>query len=72
MTVKEIENRLRPPEEREEKYSFTVPGNLDKGEYVLTAVLYYRRMPDPFADYLGIERRPVIEVSRDVRGIVVD
>jgi len=49
-----------------------IPDDIPAGEYNLTAVLNYRRMPDPFADYLGIERRPVIEVSRDVRVIKVE
>lgn len=72
LTVKEIENRLRPLEERLEKYTMTIPRNLPKGDYVLTATLNYRRMPDPLADYLKVERRPVIEVSKDVRPIRVD
>jgi hypothetical protein len=49
-----------------ENYRFTVP-ELDKGAYYLTAQLNYRRMPDPLADYFGIDRRPVMEVSKDVR-----
>lgn len=70
--VEEIENRLRPLEERMENYTLALPGDLPKGEYWLTAVLNYRRMPDPFADYLKVDRRPVMEVSRDVRKLVVE
>lgn len=66
LCVDEIENRLEPLEERMENYLFTVP-ELEKGEYYLCAQLNYRRMPDPLADFFGIERRPVMEVSRDVR-----
>lgn len=68
LCVEEIENRLGPLEERMEQYQFTVP-ELEKGGYYLTAQLNYRRMPDPLADFFGIERRPVMEVSRDVRKI---
>lgn len=70
LCVEEIENRLEPMEERMEKYRFTVP-ELEKAEYYLTAQLNYRRMPDPLADFFGIERRPVMEVSRDVRLLVL-
>ncbi|MBT5428177.1 MAG: hypothetical protein HOK84_18380 [Bacteroidetes bacterium] len=69
--VEEIENRLRPLEERMENYTLRIPENLPDGQYTLIAVLYYRRMPDPHADFLKLERRPVIEVSRDVRGLTV-
>lgn len=72
LTVEISDNRLEPLEERMEHYSFTLPDDIPAGGYILTAVLNYRRMPDPFADYLGIERRPVIEVSRDVRVIKVE
>jgi len=71
LAVEEIENRLRPLEERMENYSMTLPSNLAKGEYTLTAVLNYRRMTDSHADYLKIDRRPVIEVSKDVRRLIV-
>ncbi len=64
--VKEIENRLNPLEIRIENYSFTVPENLPKPVY-LQAKLNYRRMPDSFADFLKIERRPVIQVAKDIR-----
>jgi hypothetical protein len=69
--VEEIHNRLEPLEERLESYSLTLPSNIEKGEYVITAVLNYRRMPDPLADFLKVERRPVIEVSRDIRTIEI-
>ena len=68
--MEEIENRLEPLEERMEHYRFTFP-ELEKGEYYLTAQLNYRRMPDPLADFFGIKRRPVMEVSRDVRLVVL-
>ena len=71
LTTKEIENRLRPLEERIEKYQLAIPNNLPKGEYYMTAVLNYRRMPDPLADFFEIDRRPIIEVSRDTRKIVI-
>jgi hypothetical protein len=71
LCVEEIENRLEPLEERLERYTITLPDHLEKGEYYLTAKLNYRRMPDPLADYFEIERRPVIEVSKDVRLLTV-
>ncbi|MFC1509621.1 multiheme c-type cytochrome, partial [Candidatus Omnitrophota bacterium] len=65
LAVEEIENRLEPNEEREEHFKWTVPSDF-RGEIVyLRSVLFYRRMPDSFADFLNIDRRPVIEVSRD-------
>ena len=69
--VEEIENRLDPLEERMENYRFTIP-ELDKGAYYLTAQLNYRRMPDPLADYFGIDRRPVMEVSKNVRKLFLN
>ena len=72
LTVEIADNRLESLEERMEHYSFNIPDDIPAGEYKLTAVLNYRRMPDPLADYLGIERRPVIEVSRDVRMVIVE
>jgi len=71
LCVEEIENRLDPLEERMENYRFTMP-ELDKGDYYLTAQLNYRRMPDPLADYFEIDRRPVMEVSKDVRKLVLN
>ncbi len=68
LCVKEIENRLGPLEVRTENYSFTVPQNLPDEVY-LQAMLNYRRMPDSLADFFGIERRPVIQVAKDVRRI---
>jgi hypothetical protein len=55
-----------------ESYEFVVPSGLPKGEYMVTAVLNYRRMPDSYADYLKVERRPVIEVSRAVQKLVIE
>jgi len=69
--VEEIENRLNPLEIRNEKYSFFVPENLE-GNVYLCAKLNYRRMPDSFADFLKIERRPVIEVAKDIRKIEIE
>ena len=66
--VDEIENRLNPLEVRTEKYSFVVPDNL-KGELYLQAKLNYRRMPDSFADFLKIDRRPILQVTKDIRKI---
>ncbi|RKY85757.1 hypothetical protein DRQ09_06860 [candidate division KSB1 bacterium] len=63
--VEEIENRLEPLEVREEKYILTVPENVSDSIIYIKAVLNYRRMPDSFADFLEIDRRPAIEVSRD-------
>jgi len=71
LCVEEIENRLDPLEERMETYRFNIPEELDKGDYYLSAVLNYRRMPDPLADYFEIDRRPVMEVGKDVRKIVL-
>lgn len=71
LCVEEIENRLDPLEERMEDYRFSVPDNLGPGVYYLTAQLNYRRMPDPLADFFGIERRPVMKVSKDIRKIIV-
>ena len=69
--VEEIENRLDPLEERIENYYVKIPDNLAKGAYFLTARLNYRRMPDPLADHLKIETRPVLEVSKDVKKIII-
>ncbi|MDX1285076.1 MAG: multiheme c-type cytochrome, partial [Draconibacterium sp.] len=69
--VEEIENRLNPLEIRNEKYSFIVPDNLDDEVY-LQAKLCYRRMPDSFADFLEIDRRPVIQVAKDLRQLKIN
>lgn len=71
LTVKEIENRLRPLEERMEDFTFVIPDYLPAGAYNLVATLNYRRMPDPLADFLKIERRPVIQVSKDIRKLII-
>jgi hypothetical protein len=68
LCVKEIENRLGPLEVRTENYAFTVPLDLPEEVY-LQAILNYRRMPDSLADFFEIERRPVIQVAKDVRRI---
>lgn len=69
--VKEIENRLNPLEIRNEQYSFTLPKGL-KEEVYLQAKLNYRRMPDSFADFLKIDRRPVIQVAKDIRRLKIN
>ncbi|QGY45290.1 hypothetical protein GM418_16900 [Maribellus comscasis] len=69
--VKEIENRLKPLEIRKEKYSFKIPENIE-GEVFLQAKLNYRRMPDSFADFLKIDRRPVIQVAKDLRKLKIN
>ncbi|MCK4432032.1 MAG: ammonia-forming cytochrome c nitrite reductase subunit c552 [Candidatus Aminicenantes bacterium] len=63
--TKDIENRLKPLEERIEQYQWTVPDRFADQTVILRAVLNYRRMPDSYAKYLGIPKRPTIEVSRD-------
>jgi hypothetical protein len=63
--TKDIENRLKPLEERIEQYIWKVPDKFAGQTLILRAVLNYRRMPDSFAEYLGIPKRPTIEVSRD-------
>jgi len=63
--TKDIENRLNPLEERMENYEWMVPNKLAGKKVLLRAILSYRRMPDSYADYLGIPKRPVIEVHRD-------
>jgi len=65
--TKDIENRLKPLEERIEQYRWTVPDKFAGKTVKLRAVLNYRRMPDSYAKYLGIKTRPTIEVSRDER-----
>jgi len=65
--TKDIENRLKPLEERIEPYQWTVPDKFAGQTVVLRAVLNYRRMPDSYAKYLGIPIRPTLEVSRDER-----
>jgi len=65
--AKEIENRLKPLEERIEQYTWKCPEKLSGQTVILKAVLNYRRMPDSYAKFLGIPTRPTIEVSRDER-----
>ncbi len=70
--TKDIENRLKPLEERLEKYQWTIPEKFAGKEVILRAVLNYRRMPDSYAKYLGIPTRPTIEVSRDERFLKIE
>ncbi|HTP04756.1 MAG TPA: multiheme c-type cytochrome [Nitrospirota bacterium] len=55
-------NRLKPREPRVEAYSWKIPQNA-AGTVTIRAVLNYRRMPDSMADYLGIMRRPIVQVN---------
>lgn len=72
LTTQEIENRLRPLEERMENFTLRLPDDLIPGEYTLVAELFYKRMPDSFADFLEIDRRPAIQVSKDVRVLQIN
>ncbi len=67
--VRIIGNRLVPGETRIEKYSWQVPEGLAGQEVHLKATLWYRRMADSHAEILGIEKRPHLLVSQDVRRI---
>jgi len=69
--TKDIENRLKPLEERIEEYHWTIPEKFKGQTLVLRAVLNYRRMPDSYARYLKIPTRPTIEVSRDEKIISI-
>jgi len=69
--TKDVENRLKPLEERIERYQWTVPAKLAGQTVILRAVLSYRRMPDSYAKYLGLPTRPTLEVSRDERALKV-
>ena len=69
--VKDVENRLVPDETRVETYSWTVPEDLAGKKVYLKARLWFRRMADSHADFLGIERRPRILVSQDERPVAV-
>jgi hypothetical protein len=71
LCTKEIENRLEPLKVRTEKYDFKIPDNIE-GVVYLQAKLNYRRMPDSLADYFKIDRRPVIQVAKEVRKIFVN
>lgn len=63
--AKEVENRFKPLEKRVEHYRWTVPERLKEITVIIRAVLSYRRMPDSYANYLGIRTRPTLEVGRD-------
>ena len=67
--AEEIENRLNPLEVRNERYTVIVPERIDIQSTFVKAELKYRRMPDSFADYLEIDRRPVIIVASDLRKV---
>lgn len=55
-------NRLKPREPRIENYSWEIPPEAS-GSLTISAVLNYRRMPDSMADFLGIDRRPIVRVN---------
>ena len=55
-------NRLKPKEPRVESYSWTVPEDA-VGSITIQADLNYRRMPDSMADFLKIDRRPIVKVN---------
>jgi hypothetical protein len=55
-------NRLMPRKPRVENYSWSIPQSAT-GSITFRAVLNYRRMPDSMADYLGIMRRPIVQVN---------
>ena len=69
--VKDVENRLVPGETRTEKYGWKVPADLGGRKVTLKAQLWFRRMADSHADYLGIARRPHILVSEDVKPVTI-
>ena len=71
LCTKEIENRLEPLKVRTEKYRFIIPDQIEEFVY-LQAKLNYRRMPDSLADNLKIERRPVIQVAKEIRKLTVN
>jgi len=70
-TAQEIENRLEPLEKRLEHFRYKVPTSLSGKDIILRAVLSYRRMPDSYAKYLGIDPRPTLEVGRDEVRVLV-
>ena len=69
--VQDVENRLVPGETRVETYSWTVPQDLAGKRVFLKARLWFRRMTDSHADYLGIDRRPHILVSEDEKPVKI-
>ena len=61
-----FENQVkRSLEERVEHFKWTVPKRMRGKLVTLRAVLNYRRMPDSYANFLGIKTRPTLEVGRD-------
>jgi len=56
---------------RKEHYHWTIPDQYAGKEIILRAVLNYRRMPDSYAKYLGIDPRPTLEVGRDEVRVLV-
>ena len=70
--TQDVNNRFKPLETKTEHFSWTVPEKLKGRSCTLRALLSYRRMPDSYADYLGIQRRPILEVGRDEVRIEID
>ncbi len=69
--VRIIGNRLNPGETRTEKYAWQVPPDLAGRKVHLKATLWYRRMADSHAEILGIDKRPHLLVSQDVKSIQI-
>lgn len=63
-------NRLKPKDPRTENYSWTIPVDA-VGSITLRADLNYRRMPDSMADFLNIQRRPIVLVTSTDRAITL-
>ncbi|MBN1417197.1 MAG: hypothetical protein JXP34_00380, partial [Planctomycetes bacterium] len=69
--AKEVENRLSPGETRVERFAWAVPEDAAGKRLYLKASLWYRRMPDSYAEFLGIAKRPHILVAEDERPVAV-
>jgi hypothetical protein len=69
--VRVVGNRLEPDETRVENYTWTVPAFLSGREVQLKATLWYRRMADSHADILGIDKRPHLLVSEEIKRVRV-
>ena len=60
-----FDNRLKPLEAVVEKYVWTVPAELAKGNIEIRARLSYRRLPQSVADLVEIGEVPIITVATD-------
>ena len=58
-----FDNRLKPLEAVVEKYVWTAPTELTKGNVEISAVLNYRRLPQSVADLVEIGIVPVVTVA---------